>query len=219
VRLTISGNTAVTATFLPVHPVATETRGEGQVLLSPPEGRYAAGTAVALTARPADGWGFVQWNGDLTTTGQEASLTVDAPKRVIAEFARLGTLTTKAQGQGSISRTPDAAAYLPGTVVSLKATPAAGWKFERWSGGATGTAPELTVTVGRTEAIVAEFADAETPAITVDEPVTGTVTDERFTLRGRITDNVGVGHASWQWNGLPQGNLTLNDGQRLRPRG
>jgi hypothetical protein len=213
VRLTISGNTAVTATFLPVHPVATETRGEGQVLLSPPEGRYAAGTAVALTARPADGWGFVQWNGDLTTTGQEASLTVDAPKRVIAEFARLGTLTTKAQGQGSISRTPDAAAYLPGTVVSLKATPAAGWKFERWSGGATGTAPELTVTVGRTEAIVAEFADAETPAITVDEPVTGTVTDERFTLRGRITDNVGVGHASWQWNGLPQGNLTLNDGQ------
>jgi hypothetical protein len=212
IRLTISGPTTVTATFLPVYPVATETRGEGQILLSPPEGRYAEGTVLALTAKPAEGWGFVQWSGDVTTTAQEASLTVDAPKRVIAEFARLGTLTTKVQGQGSIARTPDAASYLPGTSVTLTANPVAGWKFVRWAGGATGTNASLSVTVGRTEAIVAEFADAEGPAVTLTEPVNGTVTDERFALRGTVADNVGVNAVNWSWNGIGQGALSLADG-------
>ncbi len=212
VRLTVSGPTAVTATFLPVYPVATETRGEGQVLLSPPEGRYAAGTVLALTAKPAEGWGFVQWSGDVTTTGQEATLTVDAPKQVIAEFARLGTLTTKVQGHGSIARTPDVAFYLPGTAVTLTANPVAGWKFVRWTGGATGTGAQLTVTVGRTEAIVAEFADAEGPTVTLTEPVNGTVTDERFALRGTVADNVGVNAVNWSWNGIGQGALSLADG-------
>jgi hypothetical protein len=213
VRLTITGPTAVTATFLPVYPVVTETRGEGQVLLSPPEGTYAEGTVLALTARPADGWGFVQWSGDLTTTGQEASLTVDAPKRVIAEFARLGTLTTRVQGQGSIVRTPDAASYLPGTSVTLTATPAVGWGFVRWSGGATGTTAELTVIVGRTEAIVAEFADIVAPELTLSEPTNATVTDERFNLRGAVSDNLALASVTWTWNGTAQGSLTLTDGQ------
>ena len=212
VRVTVSGPTTMTATFLPVYPVATETRGEGQVLLSPPDAKYATGTLLALTAKPADGWGFVQWSGDVNTTTQEASLTVDAPKRLIAEFARLGTLTTRAQGQGTIGRSPEAASYLPGTAVTLTATAVPGWRFAGWSGGGTGTNATLSVTVGRTEAIVAEFADVEAPAITVDEPAAGTVTEGHFTLSGRITDNDGVGLVTWSWSGLHQGTLVLTNG-------
>ena len=109
IRVTVSGPIQMTASFKSVYSVTTETRGEGQVLLSPPDASYADGTSVALTAKPAEGWGFVQWSGDLSTTDQESALTVDAPKRVVAEFARLGTLTLKSIGQGAIAKTPDAA--------------------------------------------------------------------------------------------------------------
>jgi hypothetical protein len=204
VRVTITGPLSVQALFRPIHPVVNEVRGEGQVLLSPPEGRYVDGTELALTAKPAEGWGFVQWSGDLSTTGQEATLTVDAPKRVIAEFARLGTVTTRVMGSGTISKTPDAPSYLPGTPLTLKAVPQAGWKFVRWNGGATGTNAELQVVVGRTEAIVAEFTDGEPPVLAVLEPHSGTVTSEKFRLKGTSTDNVGGLSVGWTWNGIPQ---------------
>jgi hypothetical protein len=212
VRVTITGPLSVQALFRSIHPVVTETRGEGQILLSPPEGRYVDGTELALTAKPAEGWGFVQWSGDLSTTGQEATLTVDAPKRVIAEFARLGTVTTRVMGSGTISKTPDAPSYLPGTALTLKAVPQAGWKFVRWTGGATGTNAELQVVVGRTEAIVAEFTDGEPPVLEVLEPQSGTVTSEKFRLKGTATDNVGGLSVGWTWNGVPQAALKLNEG-------
>ena len=212
VRVTVNGAVSVAANFKSVYPVATETRGEGQVLLSPPDASYADGSPVALTAKPAEGWGFVQWSGDLTTTTQESALTVDAPKRVVAEFARLGTLTLKSIGQGAIAKTPDAASYLPGTAVSLKATPAAGWKFVRWSGGASGSNAELAVVVGRTEAIVAEFGDGEAPKLALTEPVSGSVSDERFALKGSVFDNLRLASVTWTWNAVSQGAVPMSDG-------
>ena len=212
VRLTISGAVSVGANFKSVYPVVTETWGEGQVLLSPPDANYVEGFSVALTAKPAEGWGFVQWSGDIGTTDQESALTVDAPKRVVAEFARLGTLTLKSIGQGAIAKTPDAASYLPGTAVSLKATPAAGWKFVRWSGGASGSNADLAVVVGRTEAIVAEFGDGEAPKLALTEPVSGSVTDERFAMKGSVSDNLRLASATWTWNGALQGAVPMGDG-------
>jgi hypothetical protein len=212
IRVTMNGPIQMTAGFKSVYPVATEARGEGQILLSPPDANYVEGTSVALTAKPAEGWGFVQWSGDLGTTAQESALTVDAPKRVVAEFARLGTLTLKNIGQGTVFKVPEGSLFLPGTSVRLNATPAPGWKFIRWSGGATGTNPELAVVVGRTEAIVAEFVDGEAPRVTLTEPVSGNVREERFALKGSASDNLRLASVSWTWNGVPQGAVPMGDG-------
>ena len=56
---------------------------------------------------------------------------------------------------------------------------------------------------------------AEAPVITLIAPVTGITSDERFELRGRVTDNVGVNRAWWLWNGKAQGDLTLSNQQFL----
>ncbi len=212
VRITVAGPVSATATFKAVYPVATEVRGEGQILLSPPDANYPEGTAVALTAKPAEGWGFVQWSGDILTTTQEAGVTVDAPKRVIAEFARLGTLTTKVLGSGTVSRTPEGQSFLPGTTVTLTAQAQAGWRFLRWSGGASGTNAMTSVVVGRTEAIVAEFTDGEPPVLTVTQPVSGAVEDQRFSLSGTASDAVSLRGVRWSWNGISQGDLNLTGG-------
>jgi len=203
---------SATATFKAVYPVVTEVRGEGQILLSPPDANYPEGTVVALTAKPAEGWGFVQWSGDIATTTQEAGVTVDAPKRVIAEFARLGTLTTKVVGSGTVSRTPEGQSFLPGTAVTLTAQAQAGWRFLRWSGGASGTNATTSVVVGRTEAIVAEFTDGEPPVLTVTQPVGRTVEDQRFSLSGTASDAVSLRAVTWSWNGISQGDLNLSAG-------
>jgi hypothetical protein len=212
VRILVNGPVSATATFKAVYPVATEVRGEGQILLSPPDANYSEGTAVALTAKPAEGWGFVQWSGDIVTTTQEAGVTVDAPKRVIAEFARLGTLTTKVLGSGTVSRTPEGQSFLPGTTVTLTAQAQAGWRFLRWSGGASGTSATTSVVVGRTEAIVAEFTDGEPPVLTVVQPVSGAVEDQRFSLSGTASDAVSLRGVRWTWNRVSQGDLPLSAG-------
>ena len=64
---------------------------------------------------------------------------------------------------------------------------------------------------------VAEFTraanDTQVPTITLASPAPGGVADERFQLSGSILDNVGVAAARWEWNGQPQGALTLVGGQ------
>lgn len=55
--------------------------------------------------------------------------------------------------------------------------------------------------------------DAEAPSLALAEPAAGTVTDDRFNLRGTAADNVAVTSLTWSWNGSAQGNLSLADGQ------
>jgi len=55
------------------------------------------------------------------------------------------TVTITQTGEGTVTRSPDGTAYKYGTPVTLTATPAAGWKFDGWSGGASGTAAKVTL--------------------------------------------------------------------------
>jgi hypothetical protein len=65
---------------------------------------------------------------------------------------------------GSIRRTPDAASYPPGTVVTLTAIPAAGYPFTGWSGDLVGSANPATIVMDADKSVRALFAVA--PSIT-----------------------------------------------------
>ncbi|MBC7188508.1 MAG: hypothetical protein H5U38_15905 [Calditrichaeota bacterium] len=69
--------------------VTVKPQGAGSVALSPPGGWYREGTSITLTARPdsAQGFAFVGWSGDLTTSDNPATLLVDLPKSIVAHFA------------------------------------------------------------------------------------------------------------------------------------
>jgi len=58
---------------------------------------------------------------------------------------------------GAVSRNPDQTYYAPGTVVYVTATPANGYKFAGWSGGAAGTANPVTVTMDGDKTLTADF--------------------------------------------------------------
>ncbi|WP_205711180.1 InlB B-repeat-containing protein [Hymenobacter sp. HDW8] len=159
VTVTVNPAPAVTYTL-----TTTASPGAGGTVgRSPNATSYASGSVVSLTATPAAGYVFSGWSGDATGTTNPLSVTMSANKSITATFTQMPpttfTLTTTASPTvgGSISRTPNATSYASGTVVSLTATPAAGYTFTGWSGDATGTVNPLSVTMSANKSITATF--------------------------------------------------------------
>lgn len=83
-----AGSFTVTVPPPPQYTLSVTTTGSGTVALSPPGGSYPAGTVVTLTAQPAAGWQFQQWQGHLSGSANPASVTMDASKSVTAVFVQ-----------------------------------------------------------------------------------------------------------------------------------
>jgi len=148
-------------------------------------------------------------------TGAEVDFLFANPAQVIAEHdLPVGwSLNTTVAGNGTVQRSPDLARYPAGTNVTLTAVAATGFAFSGWSGDATGTVNPLTVTMNGNKTILANFSDSTPPVVTITSPAGGTNADERFTLSGSVSDNVGVASARWEWNGRAIEPLTLSGGQ------
>jgi pectate lyase len=82
------------------------------------------------------------------------------------------TLSTNVTGSGSVT---GGGTYAEGTVVTVKATPSSGWKFDNWSGSASGTNATTTVTMTSNKSVTANFSESSTPpnTITIQENTTG----------------------------------------------
>ncbi len=87
----LDSNMAVTASFRSTAPQVTLTvivEGMGDVSLSPEPilGTYDVNTVVTLSAEAAIGWNYVGMTGDLTSTANVDSLTMDNDKTVTVTF-------------------------------------------------------------------------------------------------------------------------------------
>lgn len=57
--------------------------------VSPQSGQFDKNQQIVLTATPADGWEFIEWQGDVTSTDNPLQITVDATKTLTAVFESL----------------------------------------------------------------------------------------------------------------------------------
>ncbi|HMB97439.1 MAG TPA: filamin/ABP280 repeat domain-containing protein [Balneolaceae bacterium] len=64
-------------------------QGEGTVDLNPDKEMYEEAEEVTLTAEPAEGWAFSEWQEDLTGSDNPAILVMDSDKSVTAVFESL----------------------------------------------------------------------------------------------------------------------------------
>lgn len=74
------------------------------------------------------------------------------------------SLSVSPEGAGSIQKQPDAPVYQAGSIVTLTATPSAGWRFDHWEGPVAEPAPALTsITLNSNVALVAHFSESASP--------------------------------------------------------
>ena len=142
----------------------------------------AANTSVAVAVtdpitRNGTGYRFTNWVGAApSNSAGAASVAVGTSNQTVtANFTvacYLLTVTPSPNNGGTLGATPlpSVAPFagnciVPGTVVTLTATPAAGRSFTNWSGDATGTNPSVQVTMSGPKTVTANFGLA--PAVTV----------------------------------------------------
>jgi len=111
--------------------------GGGTIVRSKDTTVYLHGTALTLTATPADGYRFVGWSGDTTTTAATLSIVMKKNWSVSASFIRQYTLTLSASTGGTVS--PSGSMTVDsGETKDIAATASTGYEFIEWSSVGSG---------------------------------------------------------------------------------
>ncbi len=183
--IAVNKDTTITATFAIDTYVITATANNSTLGTVSGGGTYNHGVTVTLTATATDSTHFVNWTKEGETnpvsTTATYNFTAEAAGNYTANFAINPTLKLVADGHGTVDTvgviagvTLKSAAdkeyyVVPGTVVSVKAKPDAGFVFVQWNDGKT--ANPLDTTINSEVTLTATFA-LPTPGLTPEGEVT-----------------------------------------------
>ena len=109
----------------------------------------------AITATPAPGWKFVQWEGATVDAQNEIVITDNIT--IIAVFEKVPfTLTLETKGEGSITASSDGPYYY-GDEIVLTAIPNQGWTFLRWEGDISSDEESISLEINGNMTLLALF--------------------------------------------------------------
>jgi len=158
--------------------VTFEVQGPPDATVSPGSGWYDVGSSITATAS-AMGWAAGEWIGlgPGSYSGSESapSISVENPLTETAVMypgltivAGVGGSVAYAYngGSGTVAGGSTRTIYVrPGTAVSVVATSSGVFSFSGWSGGATGSQANASVTVNAPTQVVANFSFSTTAAV------------------------------------------------------
>lgn len=158
----------------PTFKLNTTVSPVGSGIILPTQTTFEKGEIAILEAMPANGWRFIRWEGDLTSTDNPVNLGMMRDHNIIGIFERVDySLTLTVEGQGSITerlviaKTTD---YPFQTIVELTPVPAEGWAFKAWNGDLTGSQSPAMITLTGPKSVMARFVTS--PSVS-----TGTMSD------------------------------------------
>jgi uncharacterized repeat protein (TIGR02543 family) len=160
--ITMNDDYTVRANFgdMQEYTLTIEVTGSGSATpaVGPP---YYENDVVSITATPADGWTFANWEGADDNGANPTTVTMDANKTVTANFTEIPTYTLRMVTSGSGSTDPAAGpphTYREGETVTIEAFPGPGYVFFRWDGDVASTsANPTTVTMDSNKTVTAYF--------------------------------------------------------------
>lgn len=134
--------------------------------ISPEISGYLVGDTATITAYPKEGFTFVGWTGDVTSTATTIKIVMNTNKKVTATFAAGPTykLATTIVGTGTVD--PANGDYPQNSTQKLTAKPASGFIFTGWSGDVTGSTNPISVTLNANKTITATFTAIPVQTIT-----------------------------------------------------
>lgn len=180
IEITMDSNKTVQAVFSTLtYTINSDVlpRGGGTVTLDPYLVEYDYGTKVTARADANPGYAFQGWSGDISTTANPVTITVDGSKAITANFSTVRyTYTTSVQPPGAGSVSPPNGTLDVNSTVSLAAVPFQGYAFSFWSGDVSGTDNPLVVRMDHNKTIVANFVRGQYYLTTQAQPfMAGTV--------------------------------------------
>lgn len=171
----------ITANFTINTYTLTVDATNGTIDVNPPTGPYNHGATVTLSPMPATGYRFTYWSGTVAT-GHEGDnpliLTMDSDKNIAAHFALKTYLLNITATNGTVSKTPNLAAYDSNATVILTPYPDIAYNFFNWTGHVPlghETDNPLTLVMDGDKNITANFA-IKTYTITSSVTGNGTIT-------------------------------------------
>ena len=140
-----------------VYTLTTTVVGEGTVEGN--AGSYVEGTTATLTASPAAHYDFVNWTGDVTSTENPLTITVNSDMTMTANFQEHTKYTiTASAANNAMGYVTGGGTYYAGETVTLKAVANSTYCFVNWSDGNTDATRTFTATTDVT--LKANFAKA-----------------------------------------------------------
>jgi uncharacterized repeat protein (TIGR02543 family) len=127
---------------------------------------YPLGQVVNLTAMPATGFVFQEWEGGVANpSSATTTIQINSDKNVTAVFQEKPpdsyqlTLKVNPTSGGTTTPAPSTYTYSAGQVVTITALPAASYHFDSWSGDVFDVnAMTTTVTMNANKTVTANFA-------------------------------------------------------------
>ena len=213
------------------YPLTINIQGEGDVnerVVQQKTTEYPHGTVVELTAEPATGWQFSEWQGALQGDNNPAEITIEGPVEVTAVFSRIEyPLTITIEGEGEVderviqTKTTD---YPVGTLVELTAEADSAWAFTEWSGDLNSSENPVQITINEPKSVTATF-DRTFSYTAITQPTEGgtiTPSDSTFvrdtTIEVEAVPNIGWRFVNWEGDftgTVNPFNLTMNGNKTI----
>jgi len=161
--VTVTANATYTATFAVNSYTLTVNANDAAMGSTTGGGSYTHGQTATLTATPAAGHHFVQWNDGNTQNPRTVTVTTNATYTATFEanptVYYMLTVGSTSDAMGTVASTHSGSVE-EGTTVTVTATPATGHHFEWWqtTGGTVSTANPYTFTLNGDMALLGHFA-------------------------------------------------------------
>jgi hypothetical protein len=200
----------------------------GSITSAPAPGddnRFTKSSIVQLTAIPGNGYRFDKWSGDVSDTVTAISLIMISDKSISATFIKTYTLAATINGNGG-AVSPAHGTYDIGTEITLTATPAAGYRFSKWTGSVSANTPSVLVTFNNDITTVANFIKTYQLSISASPAEGGAVTpasgtyDEGTILNLTATPATGYNFNGWEGvsGNETSMNITMNSDKDIKAK-
>ena len=177
-------------------------------------GNYGHGGTATVTATPATGYLFSNWTegGTVVSTNVNFTFTVTGNRTLVANFILITYTISTSSSPTDGGTTGGGGTYIPGTSVTLTATPASGFQFLNWTeaGAPVSTNQTYTFTVNTNRTLVASFQSITYITVnTLSSPASGGSTSGGGTYTSGSTVTVTATAASdfrfvnWTESGSP----------------
>lgn len=167
--ITVDSDEQVTAIFAPIHYTvhvtmvdeSGQTVNAATVAISEPAdpAGYHYGEQVTITLTPLSGWNFGRWEGDSDSEENPLTFAVAGNTTLRAVFAngKVKLTVRRLPTEGGSVTPPSGTLFNLGDLVTLTATPVAGWRFTGWSGDLSGATNPTTITMDGNKRVEANF--------------------------------------------------------------